>query len=923
MSFASVRSSSLMESHPGILCLYAAGHGGRVQILRPPAASRVSVQVPSNVTTILFTDIESSTRLWEQHRQRMSTALAGHDALARRVVKDNNGDVIKMIGDGMYAVFGDPVDAIKATLALQRALADPTATDGVPFRVRCGLHLGIVDHRDNDLFGRAVNRAARIMGAAHGGQVLISQALFEVVRESLPADVSLRDLGSIRLRDLGNPEHVYQLVHPELRREFPALRSLESTPNNLPHQVTSFIGRERELAEAKRFLEGVRLLTLTGIGGCGKTRFAIKLAEAVLPSFTDGVYFVDLAPLSDPERVPLTVATTLGIREEPDKPIVDTLCEFLSSQKMLLVLDNCEHLLAVCATLAQRLLATVPGLRILATSREGLSVSGEQTFSMQSLSLAPPGLEHDVRALEPSSEAVRLFVDRARSAVPEFELGPATASAIAEICRRLDGIPLAIELAAARVRLLSVEQIRAKLDHRFRLLTGNNNALPRHRTLRGVIEWSYENLAQDEQSVLRRLAVFAGGWTLTAATAVAGDSSDELAMIETLGQLVDKSLVVVQRDAANEPRYRILDTVREYAEERLGQASESDTIRTRHLDYYLAFAEEAKPHTYTADAAMWNRRLDAELSNLLAAHAWCDIVPDGADKGLRVVNALRRYWTDRGLFQLGMRMTKEALARHGAQRESALRANVLCGAGNLAYQQGSIAEARTYLTESLRLARAHCDRACIALVMQLFGDLAREDGDRAAAVEHFEASLAVALEIEDHRRAAIIFNELSTLSLNEGDLERASSYCERSFALCRERGLSGLPGILLTMGLIAILRGEYGVARSQIAGVAKMVDGTGSQYDGIMVLDNTAALASAVGDATRAARTWGAAEAVLKRTGKRRTGGDATTMQRLITPAIEALGEKAFIELSAEGSARTLQEALSEAQEWLGEVLEG
>ena len=875
----------------------------------------------SNVATILFTDIESSTRLWEQHRDRMASALARHDAIAREAVEGHHGDVVKMTGDGIHAIFNDPVDAINATLALQRALRDPAATDGFPLQVRCGLHLGIVDRRDNDVFGGVVNRAARVMAAAHGGQVLLSRAVFEVVRDRLPKDVSLRDLGQVRLRDLRNVEHVYQLLHSELRPEFPALRSLASTPNNLPREVTSFVGREREIVEARRLLEGTRLLTLTGIGGSGKTRFAIRLAEMALASFTDGVYFVDLAPLAEVERVPLAVAATLGIREAPDKPVVETLCEFLGDQKTLLVFDNCEHLLEACAKLTRRLLAAVPHLRIVATSREGLGIAGEQTLPVRSLSLVPANLEHDVAALMSGSEAARLFVERAQLALPEFALSPATAPAVAEICRRLDGIPLAIELAAARVRLLSVEQIRARLNDRFRLLTGNDKDLPRHRTLHGVIEWSYEHLAPDEKQVQRRLAVFAGGATLAAVSEIAADSSDELAMIGILDQLVGKSLVVVQRDASDEPRYSMLDSVREYAEVQLVAASEAESVRARHLDYYVEFAEEAKPHTYTADAAVWYRRLDDELSNLLAAHACCDAVPQGASKGLRLVNSLRRYWTDRGLFRLGMRMTNEALARPGAQEETALRANVLCDAGYLAYQQGLFAEARDFLTQSLQLAKAHGDHACVALAMQLLGDVAREQGDHAATIQYMEASIAVALEFDDHRRAAIVLGNLAMIAIADGDLERASSLVDKALGIRHARGLAGLPGIVLNKGIIAILRQDYGAAAGQIMEAANMAVESGSQFDGIMVLDNTASLASAIGDARRAARAFGTTDAVLKRIGKRRIGSDVAIMRNMMSPALASLGEQAFSEAVEQGRAVTLPDALAEAREFLDEVL--
>ncbi len=456
----------------------------------------------------------------------MSQALAAHDALARSAVEGHHGTVVKMTGDGMHAVFDDALDALAATVDLQQALADPAATNGVPLRVRCGLHAGVVERRDNDYFGSPVNRAARIMSAAHGGQVLLSQAVVDGVREILPAAVSLRDLGKVRLKDLSTPEHVYQVVHPQLRQEFPALRSLEATPNNLPQQVTSFIGREKELAELKRLLARTRLLTLTGSGGCGKTRLCLQVAADSLERFPDGVWLVELAPLSDPGLVPQTVATVLGLKEEPGKPIVQTLTEHLKDKRLLLLLDNCEHLLDGCAQLADALLRQCPDVTILASSREALGIGGEQAYRVPSLSLPDPKQAHTPASVAPF-EAVQLFTDRALLARPDFQVTDQNAATLASICYRLDGIPLAIELAAARVRSLSVEEINRKLDQRFRLLTGGSRtALPRQQTLRSLIDWSYDLLQRPGEAavaaavgICRRVDVGSGGAGLRRATA--------------------------------------------------------------------------------------------------------------------------------------------------------------------------------------------------------------------------------------------------------------------------------------------------------------------------------------------------------------------------------------------------------------------
>ncbi len=447
------------------------------------------------VATYLFTDIEGSTQRWEQEPERMRPALARHDALGREAVETHGGVVVKSTGDGMLAVFGDPLDAVHAILQLQLALTDPRNTSDVALLVRSGLHAGVDERRENDFFGPAVNRAARIMSAAHGGQILLSQAVVVLVGQRLPTGVALRDLGAVRLRGLASPELVYQVVHQQLRQDFPALRSLEATPNNLPQQVTSFIGREAEVAEVRKWLGKTRLLTLLGVGGLGKTRLSLEVAAEVLHDYPDGVWFVELAPVSDPRLVANAVAATLGVKEEPGRPVIDTLRQFVCDRAILLVLDNCEHLLLACAQLARDLLQAGPRMAIVATSREPLHVAGEAVFPLATLPVPDPAsdLAPDTLGEYP---AVQLFLDRAIDARPDFALTRENAAAVAQICRDLDGIPLALELAAARVRSMSVAAIARHLTDRFALLKGGDQtALPRQQTLRAAIDWSYDLLA--------------------------------------------------------------------------------------------------------------------------------------------------------------------------------------------------------------------------------------------------------------------------------------------------------------------------------------------------------------------------------------------------------------------------------------------
>ncbi len=471
------------------------------------------------------------------------------------------------------------------------------------------------------------------------------------------------------------------------------------TPNNLPRQRTRFIGREGELAECARLLGETRLLTLTGIGGSGKTRLALRLAESMLPSFPDGVWFADLAPLVDGERVPATVAAAIGAAETADRPLLETIRERLRGKRTLILLDNCEHLLAAAAGLADDLLAGDDGVRIVATSREGLGVEGERLVALRSMSV-PADRKADLDAVE-GSDAVRLFVDRAQAARRDFTIAPDNAAAIAEICRRLDGIPLAIELAAARVKVLSVEQIRSRLDDRFRLLTGGRSAVPRQQTLLAAIQWSYEQLTEEEQRLLRLLSIFSGGWTLESATAVAG-AEDEFHVLDVLSRLIDKSLVLVDESAASEARYTMLETVRQYGQERLVEAGESERVRDRHLTFFMELAERFYSEKFTREG-YWNVRLTSELDNLRAALSYArDRDPE---RYLALVGALAYFWWARSHFLEGREHIRNAL--HGASPTPVRRAyaRALRGQGMLSAYEGDTAKAREAMELGLSMWR--------------------------------------------------------------------------------------------------------------------------------------------------------------------------------------------------------------------------
>jgi predicted ATPase/class 3 adenylate cyclase len=571
--------------------------------------------LPTGTVTFRFTDIEGSTRLLQRLGERYAEALATHHGLLRTAIQEGQGQVVDTQGDAVSAAFPRARNALLAAIAAQRAVqAHPWPDETAP-KVRIGLHTGEPVTAETGYVGMDVHRAARIAAAGHGGQILVSDVTHGVVARDLPEGVGLRDLGEHRLRDLANPLRLFQVVASDLPTDFPPLRSLDTNRHNLPIQLTSFIGRTREIAEVKRLLCTARLVTLTGAGGAGKTRLALQAVADMVESYRDGVWLAEFAPIADPALVPKTVASALNVPEQPGRDLTETLVDALRLKAPLLLLDNCEHLLAACRDLAAALLRKCPQVRILATSREGLGVPGETVWRVPSLSV-PEDIRHIPGPTElVGYDAVRLFVDRAVTTTPGFTVTSKNALAVAQVCRRLDGIPLAIELAAARVKVLAVEQIAARLDDRFRLLTGGSKTvLPRQQTLGAAIDWSYHLLSETERLLLGRLSVFAGGWPLDAAEGVcAGGNVEATDILDLLTSLVDKSLVLAETQCG-EARYRLLETVRQYARDRLAEAGEEADVRTRHRAWYVALAERAEKEPRGPRQRIWR-----EHENLRAA----------------------------------------------------------------------------------------------------------------------------------------------------------------------------------------------------------------------------------------------------------------------------------------------------------------
>jgi len=754
-------------------------------------------ELPTGTVTFLFTDIEGSTRLWEEHPEAMRSALARHDALLRQTIEQHHGHIVKGTGDRLHAVFAKASDGLAACLAAQLAFQADEPKEPASIRIRMALHSGSAQERDRDYFGSCVNRAARLMSIGHGGQVLLSAVTQGLVRESLPEGATLKELGWHRLKDLQEADQVFQLLHPGLPAEFPALNSLDSLPNNLPRQLTSFIGREKEIEEVRQLLTSSALVTLTGTGGCGKTRLALQVAAEVLEDYPEGVWLVELAALSDPGLVVQTVATALGLREAPGQPLLQTLTDYLQSRTLLLVLDNCEHLIAACASLTETLLQACPNLCILATSREGLRIRGESVYRVPSL-LPPdpsklPSEEKDLAAIFLEYDAAQLFVERAGKHQSSFALTQQNAPAVASVCYRLEGIPLAIELAAARVRVLSVQDINARLEHRFRLLTGGSRtALPRQQTLQAALDWSYDLLTEQERLLLGRLSVFAGGWRLEAAEKVCSDEQiKDFEMLDLLTSLVDKSLVIYE-EREGKSRYRLLETIREYGGYRLQQSGQEKVWRSRHLQFFLALAEEAESKLTGAEQGEWLERLQEEHDNLRIALQWGQQDKDSQEASLLLAGSLCLFWDIHGYWSEGREHLQAALSQEAAYKKTKARAKALNGAGNLAYRQGDYATARALYEESLAIRRELGDKNGIADSLSNLGEMAKEQGDYAAARALYEESLAIRRELGDKYGIAYTLEAIAELAAAQGQSEPAAKLWAAADAL-REAIGSPLP----------------------------------------------------------------------------------------------------------------------------------
>jgi len=907
--------------------------------------------LPTGTVTFLFSDIEGSSQRWEQHREAMKAAVARQEQLMNAAITSQGGYVFKTFGDAFCAAFATAPQAVAAALEAQRALAKEDFSRVGGLRVRMGLHTGYAEERNADYFGPAVNRVARLMSIGHGGQVLLSGSTRELAHGDLAAGVSLIDLGSHRLRDLTEPEEVWQLKIEGVPADFPPLRSLDALPNNLPIQRTTFVGRDQDVAAVKELVSRHRLLTLVGSGGVGKTRIAMQVAADLLDHYPDGVWFADFAPITDPELVSSVIARVLGMSQQEGKRVDESIPPWLKRKRLLLILDNCEHVLEPVAALAASIIGTAPEVRIVNTSRQVLDISGEEVFRVPSLDV-PHTVEDLTAAAAGRFGAVALFVDRARSVDKSFTLGNDTAPIVADICRRLDGIPLAIELAAARVKVLSVPNLAQRLNERFKLLTGGGrDVLPRQKTLGALIDWSYDLLTPQEQILFLRLGIFAGGFALEAATRVCGGGGlDEIEILDLLTSLTDKSLVVADTSGKQE-RYHLLESTRAYALDKLVGKGERDALARRHGEYFRDQANAADDRFGMSSTLAWFEEVELELDNYRAALEWSLTQEHDPLLGGEIAAALNQLWFRHGLAVEGRYWIERAM-QHASLTENAqvmarlLRAQAILESGRqkfeaaeravqlhesvgdrhgaartrvqLAFglfQTGRLDEATAALSQSQPVLEEYKDKKGIASCLLQRGHIASSRGDIAEARDQYAQTLAIAKALGDEIGTGVALASIGELEFMDGHPEEALRAVTEALAMDLRHGVDvyniamsncNAAGYRLALN---DLDGARASAREAIKFARKVQGG----LTAAIALQHLAQATAMMGQSQRAAQLLGSVEAQFKELGYTREPTEQWGYEKLMAALLEQLSEAEVERLRAEGAAWPGDQAVEEA----------
>jgi predicted ATPase/class 3 adenylate cyclase/DNA-binding CsgD family transcriptional regulator len=897
------------------------------------------VGITAGTKTLLFTDIEGGVRLWEADRDAMAAAWARHDRIVREQIEAAGGHVFKTVGDAHRSVFADPAAALSSAVAIQRASGAGPQVSGLPIRVCMALHSGACAERDGDYVGPVANRTARLLDIGHGGQVLVTAATYAQLADRLPEGIGLRDLGEQRLRDLGRAERVFQVTGPGLAETFGVLRSLDDPAlrHNLPSQATSFVGRTVELAELGALVSGgSRLVTIAGPGGIGKSRLALQVAASALDGTGDGVWLVELASVTEPELVSRTAAVALKVSEAPGRPMLDTLIDAIGDQELLLILDNAEQVLGAVAELADAVIRSCPRVCLLVTSREPLGISGEHIFRVPGLAVPPPGLAAPDQLA--AFESVQLFAEHAALHRQGFIIDDTSATAVAAICVRLDGIPLALELAAARLGSLSVPEINDRLDQRFRLLTtGNRAARPRHQTLRALIDWSYDLLSSQEQLVLDRLSVFAGGWTLDAAEAVAsgGDIAD-WQVLDLVAALVGKSLV--QADVIHgATRYRLLETIRHYAAERLALRAGPDLPdpRVAHRDYYASLVETAAVRLRGPDELRWLDTIEADFDNIRAALASGIADPDSAEPGLRLATGLKWFCYMRGhsgeiIEALGVLLGRPDARQPTRNRARALAANchllnnfgrdpaipsmaeeaitiargladdfiacdALCALCWFTFLAGDLPAALVMADEAVALARSAGDPHLLTTALGHRAAFKGEAGGQEAASADQQEVLALARAAGDNYVLVITLTNLGIDQLGAGELRAGTMYLQEALRVAETHGYQHLAAaVAANMGFAYLMDGAAASARRPLTSVLETARASGEKTFVHVAILGLALVVGADGDPGVAATLHGAADRLYQQAGQAFDAVDLGLRASDHARLRDALGEAAF-----------------------------
>jgi len=769
--------------------------------------------LPTGIVTFLFTDIEGSTKLAQNFHDRISEVLEKHHFIMNIAVESNNGFVFKMIGDAFCCAFQNADDAVRASVDAQKKLSSEEWNEAV-IRVRMGIHSGNAEWSGKDYMGYiTLARTQRVMSAAYGGQIIISNDAYDITKDSYSEEISFRDLGNRRLKDLIQPIKLYQVMSEDIPADFPPLKTLDARPNNLRVQLTSFIGREKEMTEIKKLFSVTRLLTLLGPGGTGKTRLSLQVGADLIDGYANGVYIAELAPVSDPAMIVQTIIDSLELKPEPGRTPEEILNDYLSEKEMLIILDNCEHLINECAGIAEKLLRNCPKIKIIATSREALNCSGEQTYRLPSLSVPDKSIVNSPEQLT-QYESVRLFIERALSVNHNFRVNNNNAPALAGICTCLDGIPLAIELAAARTKVLSVEKIYDRLDNRFNLLTGGSRtALPRQQTLKALIDWSYDLLSEKEKKLWSRLSVFKDGWTLESAEVICSDELlTEGEILDLLSQLAEKSIIIYNEV---KERYSILETIKQYGEEKLKESDETEKFYLKHLDHFTELTSLSKFKLSGKTNLEYLDKMETEHNNFISAIEWS--VHNGKkEKGSLIASELGHFWITRGHYLTGLKLLQSLLNDVSGINKNTI-SKLLNVAGNLNIVQGKYEKAMAYYERGLSLSREIQNKNEIAISLIGIGNTEAETGNFEKAQSYFEESLKVSRDCNFYSGITFSLNNLGNVALILGNFKLAEKYTKESLEMNRKsQNKHDIAFSLDTMGNIMTEKGNLELAQEYL-----------------------------------------------------------------------------------------------------------